>query len=57
MTAHPNRFGIQTPPQHAAWAEILALWQEIDELDYDTAWCFDHFLPIFSDPTGTCLEG
>jgi alkanesulfonate monooxygenase SsuD/methylene tetrahydromethanopterin reductase-like flavin-dependent oxidoreductase (luciferase family) len=57
MTTHPIRFGIQTPQQHTAWADILALWQEIDELDYDTAWGFDHFLPIFSDPTGTCLEG
>jgi F420-dependent oxidoreductase-like protein len=57
MTIHPIRFGIQTPQQHATWHDILALWQEIDELDYDTAWGFDHFLPIFSDPTGSCLEG
>jgi alkanesulfonate monooxygenase SsuD/methylene tetrahydromethanopterin reductase-like flavin-dependent oxidoreductase (luciferase family) len=26
-------------------------------LGYDTAWGFDHFLPIFSNPTGPCLEG
>ena len=26
-------------------------------LGYDTAWVFDHFLPIFSDPTGPCLDG
>jgi len=57
MIAHPIRFGIQTPQQHASWPELLALWQEIDTLDYDTAWGFDHFLPIFSDPTGPCLEG
>ena len=25
----------------------LSLWQEIDTLGYDTAWVFDHFLPIF----------
>ncbi len=53
--SHPFRYSDSTA--HAAWPEILALWQEIDELDYDTAWCFDHLLPIFSDPTGTCLEG
>ena len=57
MVSYPVRFGIQTPQQHIAWTEILALWQEIDQLDYDTAWGFDHFLPIFSDPKGTCLEG
>src|SRR5258708_25827137 len=54
--AYPIRFGIQTPQQHTRWAEILSLWQEIDALGYDPAWVFDHFLPIFSDPTGPCLE-
>jgi F420-dependent oxidoreductase-like protein len=54
---HPIRFGIQTPQQHTTWPEILSFWQEIDALNYDTAWVFDHFLPIFSDPTGPCLEG
>src|SRR5271169_4811547 len=57
MMTHPIRFGIQTPQQHASWPALLALWQEIDSLGYDTAWGFDHFLPIFSDPTGPCLEG
>jgi len=57
MSAYPIRFGIQTPQQHTTWPEILSLWQEIDRLGYDTAWLFDHFLPIFSDPTGPCLEG
>jgi F420-dependent oxidoreductase-like protein len=36
---------------------LLALWQEADTSGFDTAWGFDHFLPIFSDPTGPCLEG
>ncbi len=56
MINHPIRFGVQTPQQHTTWPEILSLWQEIDTLGYDTAWVFDHFLPIFSDPTGPCLE-
>ena len=56
MSNYPIRFGIQTPQQHTTWPEILSLWQEIDTLGYDTAWVFDHFLPIFSDPTGPCLE-
>jgi F420-dependent oxidoreductase-like protein len=54
---YPLRFGIQTPQQHTSWHEMLSLWREIDTLGYDTAWVFDHFLPIFSDPTGPCLEG
>ena len=36
---------------------MVALWQELDTLGFDSAWVFDHFLPIFSDPTGPCLEG
>jgi F420-dependent oxidoreductase-like protein len=56
QTAYPIRFGIQIPQQHTSWPEILSLAQEGDELGYDTVWVFDHFLPIFSDPTGPCLE-
>lgn len=54
---HPVHFGIQTPQQHGSWQEMLSLWQEVDTLGFDSAWVFDHFLPIFSDPTGPCLEG
>lgn len=57
MTRHPVRFGIQTPQQHGSWPEIVALWRDIDTLGFDSAWVFDHFLPIFSDPTGPCLDG
>ncbi|HUN59814.1 MAG TPA: LLM class F420-dependent oxidoreductase [Candidatus Binataceae bacterium] len=57
MKNYPIRFGIQTPQQNTTWPELLALWQELDTLDYDTAWLFDHFLPIFSNPTGPCMEG
>jgi len=54
--SHPISFGIQTPQQNTTWSEMLSLWQEADSLGYDTAWVFDHFLPIFSDPTGPCME-
>jgi len=54
---YPVRIGIQIPQQNTSWDAMLALWREIDDLGYDSAWVFDHFLPIFSDPTGPCLEG
>ena len=57
MTRYPVRFGIQTPQQNGSWQEMVALWREVDSLGFDSAWVFDHFLPIFSDPTGPCLEG
>ena len=51
------RFGVQTPPQHTTWAEIERVWVDADGLDLDSAFVFDHFMPIFSDPEGPCLEG
>jgi len=51
------RFGIQTGPQHVSWPEVLDIWQVADGLKFDTAWTFDHFFPIMSDPKGSQLEG
>jgi F420-dependent oxidoreductase-like protein len=51
------RFGIQTGPQHVSWAELVDIWQVADALKFDTAWTFDHFFPIMSDPKGSQLEG
>jgi F420-dependent oxidoreductase-like protein len=52
------RFGIKTSPQHTTWEDMLAVWQAADEIElFESAWTFDHFYPIFSDPTGPCLEG
>ena len=51
------RFGLQTAPQNTTWQELRAMWKLIDSLGYDTAWTFDHFFPILSDPSGPCFEG
>ncbi|HEV7685869.1 MAG TPA: LLM class F420-dependent oxidoreductase [Acidimicrobiia bacterium] len=52
------RFGFKTAPQNTTWADILAVWQAADDIDlFESGWTFDHFYPIFSDPTGPCLEG
>jgi F420-dependent oxidoreductase-like protein len=51
------RFGVQTAPQNTTWRDLCEAWKLIDSLDYDTAWVFDHFFPILSDPSGPCLEG
>ena len=51
-------FGIKTAPQDTTWADMLDVWVEADDIDvFTSAWNFDHFYPIFSDPTGECLEG
>ena len=37
---------------------MLAVWKTADGIEvYESGWTFDHFYPIFSDPTGPCLEG
>jgi F420-dependent oxidoreductase-like protein len=52
------RFGFKTAPQHTTWDDMLAVWQAADDIDvFESGWTFDHFYPIFSDPTGPCLEG
>ncbi|NOT56822.1 MAG: LLM class F420-dependent oxidoreductase, partial [Deltaproteobacteria bacterium] len=51
------RFGVQIVPQHATYADILQTWREADDLGFDTAFLFDHFVPIMSDPNGPCFEG
>lgn len=51
------RFGFQTPPQHVTYRDIEEVWLEADGLGFDSAFVFDHFIPIFSNPDGPCFEG
>jgi F420-dependent oxidoreductase-like protein len=52
------RFAFKTSPQNTAWSDMLAVWQAADDIElFESGWTFDHFFPIFSDPTGPCLEG
>ncbi|MCP4227680.1 MAG: LLM class flavin-dependent oxidoreductase, partial [Actinomycetia bacterium] len=40
------------------WETMLETWRRADDIDViESAWVFDHFYPIYSDPTGPCLEG
>jgi F420-dependent oxidoreductase-like protein len=55
---HPKlRFGIQTPNQECTWDDLLAIWQEAEQLGFHSAWLYDHFVPIFGDEDGPVLEG
>jgi F420-dependent oxidoreductase-like protein len=57
MAKHPVRFGVQTGQQNVEWAAVEELWRNAEAWGYDSLWAFDHFYPIFTDPTGPCLEG
>jgi alkanesulfonate monooxygenase SsuD/methylene tetrahydromethanopterin reductase-like flavin-dependent oxidoreductase (luciferase family) len=50
------RFGVQPRPEHVAWADLARAFREADELGLDSAFTFDHFMPIDGRP-GPCLEG
>jgi F420-dependent oxidoreductase-like protein len=51
------KFGIGTGPQNVSWDELSALWRNVDELGYDSAWVFDHLLPLSPNPEDPILEG
>jgi F420-dependent oxidoreductase-like protein len=51
------RFGIHSGPQNTTFADYLALWRTAEDLGFDWASVFDHFMPIQADPTGPCFEG
>lgn len=51
------RFGIHTGQQNTTFPELLQLWQQAEGLGLEWASVFDHFMPIFTDPNGSCFEG
>jgi F420-dependent oxidoreductase-like protein len=51
------RFGIQTPNHDTTWDDLLATWREAESLGFDTAYLYDHFMPIFADADHSNLEG
>ena len=52
------RFAIKTSPQNTTWDDMLAVWRAADDIDvFESGWTFDHFYPIFSDPTGPVPRG
>lgn len=52
------RFGVKTAPQFTAYDDMLRVWREADDVPaIESAWLFDHFIPLGPDPTGPQLEG
>ena len=47
--AHPVRFGIRCSQHHREWAEIKEWFQAADDMGLESAWVFDHMIPL-SDP-------
>ncbi len=51
------RFGLQVAQQQTTAAELREVWQEAEELGFDTLWTNDHLLASVGPPEGDCLEG
>jgi F420-dependent oxidoreductase-like protein len=55
----PLRFGFKTAQHQSTWEDILAVWQEADEIPVlEHGWLFDHLNPIDNpDGIGPCFDG
>ncbi len=51
------RFGVHSGQQNTDFESYLQLWRSVEDLGFDWASVFDHFLPIQSDPEGPCFDG
>jgi alkanesulfonate monooxygenase SsuD/methylene tetrahydromethanopterin reductase-like flavin-dependent oxidoreductase (luciferase family) len=50
-------FGIKTTQINTSYSEIRRVWQEADEVDaFDSAWVWDHLVPIRGEVTAPALE-
>jgi len=50
------KFGIQTGQQDVTYQQVVDAWKLAESLGFDSAWDFDHFIPIRGSTDGPCLE-
>ena len=51
------RFGIDVSQHQLTWDELTSRVAFAEEAGFDGAWVFDHFKPLYGDPSGPCMEG
>jgi alkanesulfonate monooxygenase SsuD/methylene tetrahydromethanopterin reductase-like flavin-dependent oxidoreductase (luciferase family) len=51
------RFGIDIAQQRLDFDEIVSRARFVEDLGFDGAWGFDHFVPMYGDGSGNCFEG
>ena len=56
-TNHPVRFGLRASQHHRSWAQIREAFVAADEWGLESAWVFDHMIPLSDPRTGPNLEG
>ncbi len=50
------RFGLDIAQHQLTWAEIRDRALLAEGSGFEGAWVFDHFQPLYGDPSGPCLE-
>lgn len=51
------RFGIDVSQHQLDWPEARTRVRFAEDAGFDGAWVFDHFKPLYGEPTGPCMEG
>lgn len=51
------RLGLDVSQHQLEWNELLERVRFAEDAGFDGAWVFDHFKPLYGEPTGPCLEG
>ena len=55
VPASPS-FGVVIAQHQCTWPELVSQWKLAEELGFDSIWLFDHFMALYADPDGPCLE-
>ena len=51
------RFGLDVAQQRMEWDELVRRVRLAEQLGFDGAWGFDHFVPMYGTDPGPCFEG
>ncbi len=51
------RFGIDIAQQRQEFDQIVSRARFVEDLGFDGAWGFDHFVPMYGEGPGNCFEG
>lgn len=54
---HPLRFGVLIAQHQRDWQFLLDGFKLADEIGLDSAWVFDHFIPLYGSQDGPCMDG
>lgn len=54
---HSVRFGLRCSQHQRSWGELKEWFQAADNWGFETAWVFDHMIPLSDPRTGPALDG